>query len=194
MRMLEYLASPRGFGKMLDVLASPIPDPQLLEDSLLTNHPGLQSFARTSWAAGRQEVAAAGAPALILLVAYQTGLYIQAVRSGYRHHILRGGLFFLARSVWPAYQVWVAGAHPLFTRPSVRSSVSWLIGDGTLSRALRELDVSNPQAPEFQLAARDFDQDGSTYHKWFERARGDVRARVMDHLRGVGVDGEPSAA
>jgi len=194
MRMLEYLATPRGFGRMLDVLASPIPDLQLLEDPLLANHPGLQAFARTSWAAGRQEVPAAGTPALVLLVAYQTGLYVAAVRSGYRHHILRGGLLFLARSVWPGYQVWVAGSHPLATRPSVRSSVSWLIGDGTLSRALRELEVSNPQAPEFQLVARDFDQDGSTYHKWFERARGEVRARVMDQLSGVGVDGEQIAA
>ena len=179
---------------MLDVLASPIPDPQLLEDPQFVNHPALQAFALRSWAASRQQAPAGGAAALVLLAAYQTGLYIAGVRLGYRYHILRGGLLFLARSVWPAYQVWVAGSHPLATRPSVKSSVSWLIGDGTLSRALRELDVSNPQAPEFRLVARDFDQDGSTYHKWFERARCEVRARVMDQLSGLCVDGEQIAA
>jgi hypothetical protein len=179
---------------MLDVLASPIPEPQLLEDPQLANHPALQAFARRSWATRRQPVPAGGAPALVLLTAYQTGLYIEAVRRGYRHHIVRGGLLFLARSVWPAYQVWVTGAHPLATRPSVRSSVSWLTGDGMLSRALRELEVCKPEAPEFRLFARDFTQNETTYRKWFERARGEVHTQVMDQLKGVGLHGEQIAA
>jgi len=185
-KLMEYLDTARGFGNMLDQLASPAPDPQLLRDLELAGHPALQAFAARSWAE-RRGSAASGAPqALVLLVAYQMGQHLQRIRVGFRPHILRGALLFLARSVWPPYEVWVTACHPLDTRPSVKSSVTWLTCDGTLTRALRELGVSTPEAAEFRLTAHDFEKSESTYHTWVERARGEVHALVMDRLRATG--------
>ena len=60
MKLMEYLDTARGFGNMLDQLASPAPDPQLLRDLELAGHPALQAFAARSWAERRGSAAGPG--------------------------------------------------------------------------------------------------------------------------------------
>ncbi|OGO49112.1 MAG: hypothetical protein A2Z30_04020 [Chloroflexi bacterium RBG_16_64_43] len=182
MNLASYLATAKVFGGLLDQLASPTPDAELLEDAGLATSPALRAFAARTWAADRRRTTVGGAQDLVLLVAYQTTLHIEQVRYRYPPRVLRGALIFLARSVWPAYEVWVADGRPLGTRSSIRSSLTWLTADGMLGGALRELGVPKPEGLEFRLSARDFDGCESRHYHWFKLARLEVYARVKEAM------------
>jgi hypothetical protein len=182
MDLAGYLANEKTFGRLLDQLASPTPDPQLLGDTALREAPSLRAFSALPWASSRRGTDEEPAQTLVLFVALQTGIYIDWVRRGYKPHILGGALLFLARSVWPAYGVWVADCHPPPVRWSVPSCIDWLRGEGTLVRVLRELQVSNPDADEFCRAANCFTRTDSAHQSWYARARKEVHAMVIKAL------------
>lgn len=182
MNLAGYLTNEKTFGGLLDQLASPTPDPQLLGDATLRETPSLRAFAALPWVLSRRSADEEPAEALVLFVALQMGIYIHQVRRGYKPHILGGALLFLARSLWPAYEVWVGDSHPPPVRWSVPSCIDWLRGEGTLVRVLRELQVPNPDADEFCRAGNCFTRTDSAHHSWYARARKEVHSMVIKAL------------
>ena len=182
MNLAEYLTNDKTFGRLLDELASPTPDPQLLGDTTLRETPSLRAFAALPWASSRRGTDEEPAQALVLFVALQMGIYIHRVRRGFQPHVLGGALLFLARSVWPAYEVWVGDCHPLPVRWSVPSCINWLRDQGTLVRVLRELQVPNPDADELCWAENAFTRKDTTHHGWCRGARKEVHAMVIKAL------------
>jgi hypothetical protein len=90
MKLSGYLATAKTFGRLLDQLASPTPDAELLGDVALAIHPALRAFSARKWAADRRRTATDGAQDLVLLVAYQTTLHIEQVRYRCPPRVLRG--------------------------------------------------------------------------------------------------------
>jgi hypothetical protein len=193
MNLAEYLANDIAFGRLLDQLASPTPDPQLLGDTTLREAPSLRAFAALPWASSRRGTDEEPAQILVLLVALQTGIYIDRVRRGHKPHVLCGALLFLARSVWPAYDVWVGDRHPLRVRWSVPSCIDWLRGEGTLVRVLRELQVPNPGADELCRGVNGLVRKDTTHYGWCKGAREEVHSMVIKALGPLhgGEDGLP---
>jgi len=186
MNLAEYLANDVTFGRLLDQLASPTPDPQLLGDKALREAPSLRAFAALPWASSQRGTDEEPAQTLVLLVALQTGIYIDRVRRGHKPHVLCGALLFLARSVWPAYEVWVGDSHPLRVRWSVPSCIEWLRGEGTLARVLRELQVPNPGADELCRAVNGYVRKDNTHYGWCKAAREEVHSMVIKALGPLG--------
>jgi hypothetical protein len=183
MNLRQYLATPVGFGAMLDQLASPTPDPQLLNDAALTSSPAMRAFSASSWAVHRRGAMLGPGQDLVLWVAFQWRLHIdRALEGGFKPYVLRGALLFLARSVWPPYEVWVADSHALRTRRSVPSCIAWLRGESVLVRALRDLGVTNPGADALYEVARDLTGSPSAHYRWSNWAREEVHAMVIEGL------------
>src|SRR4030067_2164570 len=80
MNLASYLATAKVVGGLLDQLASPTPDAELLEDAGLATSPALRAFAARTWAADRRRTMVVGPQDLVLLVAYQTTLHTEQVR------------------------------------------------------------------------------------------------------------------
>jgi len=182
MNLAGYLANDKTFGRLLDELASPTPDHQLLGDTALREAPSLRAFAALPWVLSRRGADEEPAQALVLFVALQLAIYIDRVRRGHKPHVLPGALLFLARSLWPAYEVWVGDSHPLGVRWSVPSCIDWLRDDATLVRVLRELQVPNPDADELRRAANGFTRKDTTHYGWCRGARKEVRSMVIKAL------------
>jgi hypothetical protein len=181
MKFSEYLASSKGFGRLLTELARDFPDLELLEDSDWTRLPALPEFLTRRWA--RDRVAGSDRrAAFVLLVAYATAMLVEQVRFGCKRYLRLGAMLFLAQFVWPPYQVWVGRLPPLPGQRSLSACLSWLTAPGRLSGALRDLGVPDPQAAELQVSAQDLDRDRSTLYGWLAQARDLVYRQILREL------------
>ena len=181
MRFSICMSSPRGFTRLLKELAKDSPDPVLLEDPDWEESTFLAGFSSREWAQSRNPGDDRRA-AFVLLVAYHTRLLIEQVRFGYKPYLRLGAVLFLAQHVWPAYEVWVGGSAPLPGDRSLSVRLSWLRAPGRLVFALRELGVSDPEAPELRVREQDLDHDRSTLYGWVSQARGAVYREILKEL------------
>ncbi|MGA2819834.1 MAG: hypothetical protein ABSF61_04150 [Anaerolineales bacterium] len=170
MKFLDYMSTAEGFARLMDQLALRFPDPELLEDPVLEEHPALVGFLQREWAQKRRPETDGVALGFVLLVAYHTGLLLERSRYGHKRYLRLGVLLLLGRHVWPIFEVWVGRVRPLPGRRSLSSSLTWFQANGGLTRALEELGVSNPHGGELQVSADDFQRDNSTLSKWLKQA------------------------
>jgi hypothetical protein len=179
------MTSPKGFSRLLRELARDHPDPALLEDPDWLKPALLAEFVTQGWARGK---ASESDPrtAFVLLVAYFTRLLLEQVRFGCKRYLRLGTMLFLAQFVWPPYEVWVGENQPLPGDRSLSASLSWLTAPGRVAAALRELGVSDAEAPELRITPQDLDRDRSTLYLWLARARDLVYREIRRELDGGG--------
>jgi hypothetical protein len=101
----------------------------------------------------------------VLLVAYYTRLLLEQVRFGYKPYLRPGAMLFLAHFVWPAYEVLVGRLPPLPGDRSLSACLSWLTAPGWLASTLRDLDLTDPEAPQLRVSEHDLDRDLSTPYR-----------------------------
>jgi hypothetical protein len=180
--LADYLLTPEGLGDLLDQLASPVPDPQLVGDGALCDACALQILAAMRRATSHGGDDNEPAQVLVRFVAAQTGKHIDRVRSGYKPHVLGGTLLFVARHLWPAYEVWMGNCHPMGHRLSVPGCIHWLRSEGMLDCVLQGLCVSAPAAKQLRLAVNGYTRTDSTHYNWSKWARAEVHAQVKREL------------
>jgi hypothetical protein len=181
MRFAECLSSSKGFIRLLKELARDTPDPELLEDPDWDRPPVLAEFLTREWARGKNP-GSDRRTAFVLLVAYYTRLLLEQVRFGCKRYLRLGAMLFLAQYVWPSYEVWVGGLPPLPGDRSLSACLSWLTAPGRLASALRDLGVSDPEAPELRVSPQDLDRDRSTLYGWLGQARDLVYRQIWREL------------
>jgi len=181
MRFSECMRSSEGFARLMKELARELPDPDLLEDPDWMQHPALAEFLTRGWARGRNPGSDPRA-GFVLLVAYHTRLLLDQVRFGYKRYLRLGAMLFLARDVWPPYEVWIGRLLPLPGHRSLSSCLSWLTAPGRLASALRDLGIADPEAPELRVSAQDLDRDRSTLYGWLDQARDIVYRQIRQEL------------
>lgn len=170
MRFREYMATCDGFARLLEQLAQPSPDPELLEDPDLVSHPALREFRKGEWARRWKAGTRDGPAGLALLVADRCLLLLDRSCCGYKPYVRRRAILLLARFVWPNFQIWVLAARPMPARRSLRSCVTWLKTEGRFPLALQELGVTDAEGRGYLVSEHEFDYDESTLHKWLQRA------------------------
>ncbi len=146
MILADYLLTADGFGDLLDELASPVPDPQLVGDGALSDASALKILAAIRRARSPGATEDEPPQVLVRFIAAQSGIHIHRVRGRYKPSVLGGALLFVARHLWPAYEVWVGDRHPLPARLSLPGCSGWLRHEGTLLHVLQELEVPDPGA------------------------------------------------
>jgi hypothetical protein len=126
---------------------------------------------------------------LVRFVATLVAIHIDRVRSRYKPNVLGGALLFVARHLWPAYEVWVEGHHPLPARLSLPGCIGWLRDEGSVLRMLRELAVPDPGAQGLCQCLSRFIRSGAGYYGWYKSGRAALHAMVVQELNGL-LDGE----
>jgi hypothetical protein len=180
--LADYLLTPEGLGDLLDQLASPVPDPQLVGDGALSDASAVQILAAMRRAASHGRDDDEPPQVLVGFVAAETGKHINRVRSGYKPHVLGGALLFVARHLWPAYEVWMGNCHPMAHRLSVPGCINWLRSEGMLDHVLQGLCVSAPAARQLRLAVNEYTRTDSSHCNWCKWARAQVHAQVKREL------------
>ncbi len=182
MNLADYLLTPELFGNLLDQLASPEPDSQLVGDAALSDASAVQILAAIRRAPSHVRTDDEPPRVLVRFIAAQTGIHIDRVRKRYKPGVLGGALLFVARHLWPAYEVWVGGCHPLAARLSLPGCIGWLRDERTLLRVLQEFAVPDPGAEELRQSASRFTLTDSGHYRWYESGRAAIHAGVVRKL------------